>query len=123
MEWIHGVRFFVFKGDEKTFSHSIVQTTTGSAHAGDKAFVGKGIEPRSWKYLTRCPVPWNRKASNTVLHVTAVMCFTETSHRLITYPPLNLGEADETYQQAIDVLWDFQPTSAEVSNYKRACHP
>jgi len=37
--------------------------------------------------------------------------------------PVNLVGADETYQQAVDVLWNFQPMPAEVNNYKRARHP
>ncbi|MFC5430784.1 DUF262 domain-containing protein [Paraburkholderia denitrificans] len=37
--------------------------------------------------------------------------------------PLNLKGADETYQNAVDVLWNFQPMPAEVNNYKRAKHP
>lgn len=37
--------------------------------------------------------------------------------------PLNLDGADEAYQSVVDVLWNFQPTPAEVNNYKRAKHP
>jgi hypothetical protein len=37
--------------------------------------------------------------------------------------PLNLKGADEAYQKAVDVLWNFQPMPAEVNNYKRAKHP
>lgn len=37
--------------------------------------------------------------------------------------PVNLDGADEAYQQAVDVLWNFQPMPAEVNNYKRARHP
>lgn len=37
--------------------------------------------------------------------------------------PINLDGADEAYQQAVDVLWNFQPMPAEVNNYKRARHP
>jgi hypothetical protein len=37
--------------------------------------------------------------------------------------PLNLEGADEMYQNAVDVLWNFQPMPAEVNNFKRARHP
>ncbi len=37
--------------------------------------------------------------------------------------PLNLEGADESYQNAVDVLWNFQPMPAEVNNFKRAKHP
>ena len=37
--------------------------------------------------------------------------------------PINLTGRDEVYQQAVDVLWNFQPIPAEVNNYKRARHP
>jgi hypothetical protein len=37
--------------------------------------------------------------------------------------PINLPGGDEAYQQAVDVLWNFQPIPAEVNNYKRARHP
>lgn len=37
--------------------------------------------------------------------------------------PLMLDGQDEAYQQAVDVLWNFQPVPAEVNNYKRARHP
>ncbi|HCE5838039.1 DUF262 domain-containing protein [Pseudomonas aeruginosa] len=37
--------------------------------------------------------------------------------------PLKLDGQDEAYQEAVDVLWNFQPVSAEVNNYKRARHP
>lgn len=37
--------------------------------------------------------------------------------------PLNLEGATEAYQNVVDVLWNFQPISAEVNNYKRAKHP
>ena len=32
--------------------------------------------------------------------------------------PVNLPGGDETYQHAVDVLWNFQPVPAEVNNYK-----
>lgn len=37
--------------------------------------------------------------------------------------PLKLVGGDEAYQEAVDVLWNFQPVPAEVNNYKRARHP
>ncbi len=37
--------------------------------------------------------------------------------------PINLAGQDEAYQEAVDVLWNFQPMPAEVNNYKRARHP
>lgn len=37
--------------------------------------------------------------------------------------PLKLAGSDEAYQEAVDVLWNFQPMPAEVNNYKRARHP
>lgn len=37
--------------------------------------------------------------------------------------PLNLEGASEAYQKVVDVLWNFQPISADVNNYKRAKHP
>jgi hypothetical protein len=37
--------------------------------------------------------------------------------------PFNLAGADEAYQQAVDILWNFQPMPAGVNNYKRARHP
>lgn len=37
--------------------------------------------------------------------------------------PLNLNGVDDTYREAVDVLWNFQPMPAEVNNYKRARHP
>ena len=37
--------------------------------------------------------------------------------------PINLTGRDEAYQEAVDVLWNFQPMPAEVNNYKRARHP
>lgn len=37
--------------------------------------------------------------------------------------PLKLDGQDEAYQEAVDVLWNFQPVPAEVNNYKRARHP
>ncbi|PNG32697.1 DUF262 domain-containing protein [Pseudomonas protegens] len=37
--------------------------------------------------------------------------------------PLKLAGVDELYQEAVDVLWNFQPMPAEVNNYKRARHP
>jgi len=37
--------------------------------------------------------------------------------------PIKLDGKDETYREAVDVLWNFQPMPAEVNNYKRARHP
>jgi hypothetical protein len=37
--------------------------------------------------------------------------------------PLNLAGADDAYQLAVDILWNFQPMPAGVNNYKRARHP
>lgn len=37
--------------------------------------------------------------------------------------PLNLNGADDAYQNAVDVLWNFQPIPADVNNFKRARHP
>jgi len=37
--------------------------------------------------------------------------------------PINLAGRDEAYQEAVDILWNFQPMPAEVNNYKRARHP
>lgn len=37
--------------------------------------------------------------------------------------PLNLAGTDEAYQEAVDVVWNFQPMPADVNNYKRARHP
>jgi hypothetical protein len=37
--------------------------------------------------------------------------------------PLKLTGRDDAYQEAVDVLWNFQPMPAEVNNYKRARHP
>jgi hypothetical protein len=37
--------------------------------------------------------------------------------------PFNLAGANEAYQQAVDILWNFQPMPAGVNNYKRARHP
>lgn len=37
--------------------------------------------------------------------------------------PLKLIGRDDAYQEAVDVLWNFQPMPAEVNNYKRARHP
>jgi hypothetical protein len=37
--------------------------------------------------------------------------------------PLNLSGKDEAYQEAVDVVWNFQPMPADVNNYKRARHP
>lgn len=37
--------------------------------------------------------------------------------------PFNLSGANDAYQQAVDILWNFQPIPAEVNNYKRARHP
>lgn len=37
--------------------------------------------------------------------------------------PLKLAGRDQTYESAVDVLWNFQPMPAEVNNYKRARDP
>lgn len=37
--------------------------------------------------------------------------------------PVSLEGQGEAYQEAVDVLWNFQPMPAEVNNYKRARHP
>lgn len=37
--------------------------------------------------------------------------------------PKNLADKDQAYKEAVDVLWNFQPTPAGVNNYKRAKHP
>ena len=37
--------------------------------------------------------------------------------------PIRLAGMDDAYRLAVDVLWNFQPMSAEVNNYKRAKDP
>lgn len=37
--------------------------------------------------------------------------------------PIKLFGGDQVYQEAVDVLWNFQPMPAEVNSYKRARHP
>lgn len=37
--------------------------------------------------------------------------------------PMNLAGQGQSYREAVDVLWNFQPVPAEVNNYKRARHP
>ena len=37
--------------------------------------------------------------------------------------PMNLAGQGQSYREAVDVLWNFQPMPAEVNNYKRARHP
>jgi hypothetical protein len=37
--------------------------------------------------------------------------------------PLELAGGDDGYKEAVDVLWNFQPVSPDVNNYKRAKHP
>ena len=37
--------------------------------------------------------------------------------------PMNLAGQEQSYREAVDVLWNFQPMPAEVNNYKRARHP
>jgi hypothetical protein len=37
--------------------------------------------------------------------------------------PVNLKDMDNEYRATVDVLWNLQPVSGEVNNYKRARHP
>lgn len=37
--------------------------------------------------------------------------------------PSGLAGGDETYEEMVDVLWNFQPIPDSINNYKRARHP
>ena len=64
--------------------------------------------------------PW---FATKVLMPSRTYVFHESKPQVDHIFPINLPGGDEAYQQAVDVLWNFQPIPAEVNNYKRARHP
>jgi hypothetical protein len=49
--------------------------------------------------------------------------FSATKPQIDHIFPKNLAGKDQTYKEAVDVLWNFQPMPATINNYKRAKHP